>query len=358
MNRWILRGLATAGFAAGAWMLTAAPAQADSGTEHHPTATARATLADIDLLKVRIGTVAVNHPRRGGTGSDRSTSSATVRIRTAAHRPGDSSPLTARGATRGNAGADRTGRNRTAHQDHPTARPDRGVRVVTSAAVATDARVTPGPVTAHVCALLTVGASGTGCGGDPATGPAPVPEVEAVVTGTVGGTPTDEPNAAGAPVLDACLSLAIGGNAGSCGTTNDDGTGTVSTSGATVVDACVNLTVGGNPGTCGTATEGNGGGNGDGDGDGTGTPGTDGSGAAADNGIDGTDLGVRTVVRTADSTVATVTAPVTAGLVGALGAGGGLLPRTGAGGVALLLAGLLLLLLGAALLVTGRRRLT
>jgi LPXTG-motif cell wall-anchored protein len=438
MNRWILRGLATAGFAAGAWMLTAAPAHAEPGTDHHPAATVRATLADIDLLKVRVtsGAGTVTHPRRSGTRSDRSAPSATVRVRTAAHRPGGTSSLTARGGTRGNAGADRTGptgRNRTAHQHRTTARPDRGVRatagagtgdrangplrgdgraisrrtthrpagvrgpavsaglcvvlgarcaaapvpapetgspvvgVLTPTAVSAGATVTQDRASVHVCVLLIVGASGTGCGGVPATGPRTVPGVEALVTGAVGGPPTDEPNAAGAPgvaVLDACLHLAVGGNPGACGTTNDGGTATGSTSGATVVDACVNLTVGGNTGTCGTAagvggeTGGGETGGGDADGDGTGgnPAGTDGSGEA-DNGLGGTNPVVRTVVRTVDATLAAGTAAVTAGPVTTLGAGDGLLPRTGAGGVALLLAGLLLLLLGAALMVTGRRRL-
>jgi hypothetical protein len=98
MNRWILRGLATAGCAAGGWLLTAAPAFADA-----PTTTTAQHAESGTLLGIRLDRNADDRPLlRLSTGvKARATtrdSTATTRVRVTVI--GDRTPATAKRSTR------------------------------------------------------------------------------------------------------------------------------------------------------------------------------------------------------------------------------------------------------------------
>jgi hypothetical protein len=391
MNRWILRGLGTAGFAAGAWLLTAAPALADdSAGTHRPAVGVHVHLADAHPLTVRaaatlrLGT----HHRRIADPADTPT---TVRVRGAArahHRTTgrtDAALHTARPdrllrvtATARVGGADRTHtsarRGSSATTRHTTDnRPAVRATARTAMHRSTGGRMAPGMSDA-LCVTLNhgrcaapaapaPGAPGTPDGSNPTgsgtgsrSGATSRTELGAVATGTVSPTPT-------AATVDACIGVSLGGTGISCAWQGGTGLGTGE--GSDIGDGTDAGGTGGSgsgsgsgSGDSGTGSGGTGSGSGDSgtgedDGISTGTDGGVGAGTATD--LDAaTDTGG---VRGVATTLAALTSPVTHSMRTAPGAGGTRLPRTGSDGVRLLLTGLLLLLLGAALAMIGRRRL-
>lgn len=250
MNRWILRGLATAGCAAGCWLLSTAPAQADTAapTTHHTKAPAAAHR----LLDLRAGLTALNSTTRPA--GDTATRTG-IRVRAGlsartAREPGTTSTRT-RTATRAGATTtrDRTASPRSSAAATATATTNRRHRTDAGQRRLVD-----------VAACLRL-QSGDGCSPAPTTAPTrPAVTPIADVSSTAAVTAAD---GAGPVTTDLCLSAAVLGDARNC--TPGTGGGAVSAPvletvvaaaggiGPAAVDVCLSAGLRGTADGCGAA---------------------------------------------------------------------------------------------------------
>jgi hypothetical protein len=373
MNRWILRGAATVGLAAGAWFVCSGPAQADDSPSNQRLASARAQVNVRSHASARVRPV---------TAKDTSRTSARAAPRTSARATSRTSARTGASALTGWRAVNRdrhaggTGpsrgaaalsiRGRTAQDSrvaspaqrpraNATSRADRGRATVHSRAITNanarhaGARLLPTAASADACVRLgsPAGCTDSGGSGGRAGDNTEPPLADAI---TQADTAVDAgPAAANA---DACLTATIAGTTTGCnpnpatGTGGGSGTGTGSGGSGGTGDGSID------PGTTAGAGGGSTAGTGSGTIDGTG------AGAAATGGGVGTlptSSGVAGAFLLAGAVTATLNTTLRTTGAGLLGDETPL-PQTGLDALRLLVLALLIIAGGLLLLLAARRR--